>query len=132
MKSRNYKLDYYTDMRECCGGNVGGTIYIELTEEEADCLQQFIDKAKEEDNCDLDQLPEELGDMLKEEISHDVDVTMACDALSSISYCDLYNPPFSERKWNRMEYEDQVNYIMSTASGDCDFEIVEICNLVER
>lgn len=101
------------------------------TEREAARLQKFIDVAKENCECDFNLLPKRLGNKLKKKITFDVDYSSAREKWSVTAYCDLLNPPFSEKKWDKMDSDQQIKYIMKTAAVVLNYEIVEICNLVK-
>lgn len=115
-----YKITYYTDLMTCCYQQVGGSFYLELSEEEVACLERFVQDVFGDFDLDTDAkiLTKELKEKLQEMIDEDFNYNMALEALYSISYCDLYDPSVTEQEWDEMSQGEKVNYLMENCSCD--------------
>lgn len=113
-----YKITYYTDLMTCCYQQVGGSFYLELSDEEVACLNRFVQEISGDFdlNTDAKILTKEFQEKLQEKIDEDFNYNMALDALYSISYCDLYDPSVTEDEWDEMFQDEKVNYLIENCS----------------
>ena len=130
---RTICFDYWSNLRECCGGSVGDRIYIEMTEEEETLFRDAVKKFKEEfvdDLCEFfhENLPANLACRLENAINHSFDCHMLADA--GLDY-DWVAGLITEDEWEELSFSEQVDLYLKNEPGEdrdwyyTDIEIVK-------
>lgn len=126
---RTICFDYWSNLRECCGGSVGDRIYIEMSEEEETLFRDAVKKFKEEfadDLCEFfhENLPKNLACRLEVSINDSFDRRMLADA--GLDY-DWIDGLITEDEWDEMSWDERADlYLKLNPCDDRDWYYTDI------